>query len=401
MRIAITGASGFLGKQLVLLLKGHATSLLLVGRDIVSLRAAFPNAEVSRYEDLAASAVGCDALVHLAVLNNDSNSPWEQFRQVNVTLAVETCLKARDAGVRKFIFLSSTHALDPSNNSPYARSKRQAVDELDKIVGIDLVVLYIPTVVGEQLAGKLTRLNRLPPLFKRWALAIVSALTPTVNAEIVARSVVEHAGNQTRNNRVILSNDPDGNRVYRAAKRALDLAVATGILVLLGWAMAIIWAVVRLQRSGPGIFKQVRIGENEKAFICYKFRTMVLSAPSAGTHQVSHSFVTPVGKFLRRTKLDELPQIFNIFRNEMSLVGPRPCLPSQTEVIVARRAVGAFAVKPGITGLAQVNGIDMSRPGILAQWDERYLRLRTLILDIRIIVRTVFRPGTGDRTDSD
>src|SRR5690606_33066931 len=148
-----TGASGFLGKQLVPLLKGQATSLLLAGRDIGSLRAAFPNAEVSRYEDLSASAVGRDALVHLAVLNNDSNSPWEQLRQVNVTLAVETCLKARDAGVRKFIFLSSTHALDPSNNSFYARSKRQAVEELEKIVGIDLVVLYIPTVVGDQLAG--------------------------------------------------------------------------------------------------------------------------------------------------------------------------------------------------------------------------------------------------------
>lgn len=400
MRIAVTGASGMLGKQLVLLLKGRAISLLLVGRDIDSLRVTFPDAEACRYEDLSASSVGCDALIHLAVLNNDSNSPWEQFRQVNVTLAVQTCLQARNAGVRKFIFLSSTHALDPSNDSPYARSKRQAVDELEKIAGIDLVVLYIPTVAGEQLAGQLTPLNRLPPLFKRWALAFLSALKPMVNAEIVARSIVEHVENQSRNSRVILSNDPDGNRLYRAAKRTLDLAVATGVLVLFGWAMAVIWAVVRSQTSGPGIFKQVRIGKNEKAFICYKFRTMVLSAPSAGTHEVPHSFVTPVGKFLRRTKLDELPQIFNIFRNEMSLVGPRPCLPSQAQVIVARRAVGAFAVKPGITGLAQVNGIDMSRPKTLAQWDERYLRLRTLILDIRIVVWTVFRRRTGDGAGS-
>lgn len=401
MRIAITGASGFLGKQLALLLKEHAASLLLVGRDIDSLRAAFPSDEVSGYEALAASAVGCDALVHLAVLNNDSNSSWEQFQKANVTLAVETCLKARDAGVRKFIFLSSTHALDPANNSPYARSKRQAVDELEEIVGIDLVVLYVPAIVGEQLAGKLTRLNRLPPLFKRWALMLLSAFKPTANAEIVAQSIIEHVENPNRNGRTILSNDQDENPVYRVTKRVLDLAVATGILVLLGWLMAIIWAVVRLQTSGPGIFKQVRLGKNEEAFTCYKFRTMVVSAPSAGTHQVSGRFVTPVGRFLRRTKLDELPQIFNIFKNEMSLVGPRPCLPSQTEVVVARRAAGVFAVKPGITGLAQVNRIDMSRPETLAQWDERYLRLRTLILDIRIIVSTVFRIGAGDRSDFD
>lgn len=399
MRIAVTGAGGFLGKQLVPLLKAHAGSLLLVGRDISALQTTFPDDEVGRYDDLPASAAGCDALIHLAVLNNDSNSTWEQFLQVNVTLAVETCRKARDAGVRKFIFLSSAHALDPSNSSFYARSKRQAVAELEKIAGIDLVVLYIPAVVGEQLAGKLAPLNRFPPLAKHWTLAVLNALKPTVNADIVAQSIVEHVENRSRNDRMILSNDQDKNRAYRFTKRALDLAAATGILILFGWAMAIIWAVVRLQTSGPGIFRQVRLGENEKPFICYKFRTMVVSAPSAGTHQVSHSFITPIGKFLRRTKLDELPQIFNVFRNEMSLVGPRPCLPSQTEVIIARREAGVFAAKPGITGLAQVNGIDMSRPAILVQWDERYLRLRTLLLDIRVILSTAFRRRTGDPKD--
>lgn len=112
-----------------------------------------------------------------------------------------------------------------------------------------------------------------------------------------------------------------------------------------------------------------------------------------GTHEVSTSAITRQGQWLRKSKLDELPQIINIFRNEMSLVGPRPCLPSQSELIAERDHRGVLAVKPGITGLAQVNGVDMRFPAKLAQWDARYLALQSLLLDLRILLATAFRRG--------
>ena len=124
---------------------------------------------------------------------------------------------------------------------------------------------------------------------------------------------------------------------------------------------------------------------------------MKFGTRQAGTHEISASAVTPIGRHLRRTKLDELPQIVNILRNEMSLVGPRPCLPGQTELIDARRRLGVLTVKPGISGLAQINGIDMSTPWRLASWDARYIALRSLALDARIALRTVMGSGQGDR----
>lgn len=116
----------------------------------------------------------------------------------------------------------------------------------------------------------------------------------------------------------------------------------------------------------------------------------------AGTHEVSSAAVTKIGAFLRKTKIDELPQIWNIFRGELSLVGPRPCLPVQTELNEARHKLGVYEITPGITGLAQINGIDMSRPELLAQWDARYIAQQSLLLDLKIIIATFTGSGQGD-----
>ncbi|MDF1610284.1 sugar transferase [Hoeflea sp. YIM 152468] len=178
----------------------------------------------------------------------------------------------------------------------------------------------------------------------------------------------------------------------------MDLSAAIFVLVLLWWLMAIVWLLVRLDSPGPGLFKQIRVGRNEQPFLCYKFRTMHLSTPQKGTHEVPVSSVTRLGRFLRRTKLDELPQCINLLKNEMSLVGPRPCLPSQTDLVRERRRRGIFAIKPGITGLAQLNGVDMSDPEKLAKWDRRYLDLRGILLDLRLVIATALGKGGGDRT---
>jgi O-antigen biosynthesis protein WbqP len=122
---------------------------------------------------------------------------------------------------------------------------------------------------------------------------------------------------------------------------------------------------------------------------------MYIDTPSLPTHEVAKSAVTPFGRFLRRFKLDELPQLWNVARGEMSLVGPRPCLPTQEELARLRRDLGVFEIRPGVTGLAQIRGIDMSRPEACARADAEYAARRSLTLDLRVITATLFPQAAG------
>jgi O-antigen biosynthesis protein WbqP len=124
---------------------------------------------------------------------------------------------------------------------------------------------------------------------------------------------------------------------------------------------------------------------------------MFSGTESVPTHEVSASRITPVGRFLRRAKLDELPQLWNVLKGEMSLVGPRPCLPTQVALVEARRRRGVAGLRPGITGLAQVRGIDMADPEALAEIDAEYLAAASLAADLGIVLRTLF--GAGRRRD--
>ncbi len=181
-----------------------------------------------------------------------------------------------------------------------------------------------------------------------------------------------------------------------AMKRSFDLLVsAVGLIVLAPVMLIIAWLVAR---SSPGgaLFVQARVGRSEKPFDCYKFRTMAQGAPVAGSHEVSGSWITPIGRRLRSLKLDELPQLYNVLRGDMSLVGPRPCLPNQAEVIAARRARRVFDIRPGITGVAQLASIDMSTPERLAEADSRYMQSRSLLGDVTIIAATLVGGGSGD-----
>ena len=149
--------------------------------------------------------------------------------------------------------------------------------------------------------------------------------------------------------------------------------------------------------TGFPIFHQVRIGRIQRPFILFKFRTMKSETASIDTHLVDPVYITQLGRFLRRTKLDELPQLWNVFKGEMSLVGPRPCLFSQNELIAERAARGVFAVRPGITGLAQIKGIDMSSPELLAQTDAEMIASFSLRHYFRYILLTLLGKGSGDR----
>jgi O-antigen biosynthesis protein WbqP len=178
-------------------------------------------------------------------------------------------------------------------------------------------------------------------------------------------------------------------------KRAFDvLAAGLGLIVL--WPVILLTAIaVRLNSPGPGILAQRRIGRDGREFTCYKLRTMHQNTAQVPTHQVGVSALTSIGGFLRRSKLDELPQLLNVLRGDMSLVGPRPCLPTQAELIEARSRLGALGVLPGVTGLAQIQGVDMSDPQRLAGIDAQYARTRTFGGDLIIILRTLTGSGMG------
>lgn len=178
--------------------------------------------------------------------------------------------------------------------------------------------------------------------------------------------------------------------------RLLDFVFSLLGLVC-GFPVLLIIYLVGLSDTGSPIFRQERVGRNQKPFVLMKFRTMSVDTASVASHLASTSSITKLGGFLRRTKLDELPQLWNVLKGEMSLVGPRPGLFNQTELTEARDAKGVFAVRPGITGLAQISDIDMSTPELLAETDAKMVRDMSLKNYFVYIIKTVTGNGSGDR----
>jgi O-antigen biosynthesis protein WbqP len=178
--------------------------------------------------------------------------------------------------------------------------------------------------------------------------------------------------------------------------RLLDLSIAA-IGLILGLPVFAVLFVFGLFDTGSPLFFQMRVGKNQEPFKLVKFRTMARGAASVATHLADPVAITKLGDILRRTKLDELPQLWNVLRGDMSLVGPRPCLLTQTELINERAARGVFRERPGITGLAQIQGIDMSTPVLLAETDARLLESLTVSTYFKYILLTVTGSGSGDR----
>ncbi|MCF2848683.1 sugar transferase [Pseudoalteromonas sp. ACER1] len=178
--------------------------------------------------------------------------------------------------------------------------------------------------------------------------------------------------------------------------RLLDFLFALfGLLI--AFPFLVILFVIGLFDTGSPIFTQERVGRNKKPFTLVKFRTMKVDTASVASHLASTASITPFGGFLRKTKLDELPQLWNVLKGEMSLVGPRPGLFNQQELTAARDAKNVFTVRPGITGLAQVNEIDMSTPELLAKTDREMIDTLNLANYFKYILMTVTGSGSGDR----
>jgi O-antigen biosynthesis protein WbqP len=171
----------------------------------------------------------------------------------------------------------------------------------------------------------------------------------------------------------------------------------SSIGLIFGFPILLVIFLIGLFDTGSPLFIQKRIGRGERPFKLVKFRTMSRDTASMGTHLVSHSSVTRFGKFLRKTKLDELPQLWNVLKGDMSLVGPRPNLESQANLIVERSRRNVYSVRPGITGLAQITGVDMSGPELLAETDERMISEMSLRNYLKFIILTLVGRGAGDQ----
>ena len=162
-----------------------------------------------------------------------------------------------------------------------------------------------------------------------------------------------------------------------------------GLILLLPLLIFIFF--IGLFANGSPLFIQIRIGHNLKSFSLVKFRTMPINTRSVGTHLVKNIKLSSYGYFLRRTKIDEIPQLLNVFLGNMSLVGPRPCLFNQRKLIIERKKRGVFKVRPGITGLSQILGIDMKTPTLLAKTDQKMIREMSLYNYFYCIFQTILQ----------
>lgn len=182
------------------------------------------------------------------------------------------------------------------------------------------------------------------------------------------------------------------SRLYVAVKRLLDVVLAVVGLVVLSPALLAIALLIMLDSGGPVLFRQTRVGVHKKNFCILKFRTMRVDAPGdIPTHLLGapELYVTTMGRFLRKTSLDELPQLVNILRGEMSFVGPRPALWNQDDLVSERDRHGANDIRPGLTGWAQVNGRDALSVTVKAMLDGEYVQRMSFSMDLMCILRTI------------
>ena len=174
-------------------------------------------------------------------------------------------------------------------------------------------------------------------------------------------------------------------------KRIFDFLMSLIAIIILSPVILIVALAVKFTSPGPILFKQRRIGKDNVEFKIYKFRTMRIDTPNVPTHLLENpeQWITPVGKFLRKTSLDELPQLFNILKGEMSIVGPRPALYNQIDLRDMRTAVGIHKLIPGLTGWAQINGRDEIPLSLKVSLDKEYLDRKSFLFDIKIILMTM------------
>lgn len=391
----ISGASGNLGRCIVDQFS-NSNHLILLGRDTEKLKRLFPQHVCMTNDDFLEAPANHDVFINLAVINNNQDLDELAFRKVNVHLLESFFSASVRANVQTFINLNTFHALDGFASDPYSKSKRAGLKLLKNQKSKNTVHIFLPFVYSKPFRGKLRYLNKLPTFPQNIIFHLIKSFYPVVDLKTVIHFLETVSKRGPMPKRVMLADNKNDDVIYCLIKRAIDLIFAMGVLLFFWWLlMAIYLLLLTTSRASP-IFSQLRMGLNGTVFNCFKFRTMDEGAPNVGTHEITSASVTKVGRVLRISKLDELPQIFNILNGTMSLVGPRPCLPIQGELIYERKKLNVFSVLPGITGLAQVEGIDMSSPKKLASRDCEYIFLRGTFFDLRLIFMTFLGKGRRD-----
>lgn len=193
-------------------------------------------------------------------------------------------------------------------------------------------------------------------------------------------------------NKVIIAED-NKYELYNIAKRTLDIIIASLGLIILSPVLLITAILIKLESKGPIIFKQLRAGKDSNPFYIYKFRSMRIDAPNKSTNEFKNAedFITKIGKAIRKTSIDELPQLFNILKGDMSIVGPRPVILKEKDLIQLRKEYNVDSLLPGITGWAQINGRDTIGDMEKVKYDYEYLKSKSIKLDIKIMCMTALK----------
>ncbi|MGI9597585.1 MAG: hybrid nucleoside-diphosphate sugar epimerase/sugar transferase [Acidimicrobiales bacterium] len=399
--VVITGASGVVGRSLLAELAAQGGyELRVLSRDPDQFRpGAAEGLKVGGYDDAEEILTGADSVIHLAARNNDQGGSAADFERDNCEMPCELAETAARLGVRRFVFVTTTKALAGKAADSYGLSKANAEHRLltfGRRSPLEVCFVRLGPVHGPGSKGKVKFLEDLPPSVRGVAARMLRSILPIVSVEVAAKGLVAMLEDRSGRVELCLSDPLDGWSPYWPFSFAVNglfvLAVPTVLAIpLFGSAIA-----VALDSPGGVFFVQHRVGFKQRVFECRKFRTMRTGTPVMGTHEVAKNYVTGVGALLRKFKLDELPQAANVLRREMNVIGPRPCLETQTELIEERQRYGVFDVRPGVTGLGQVAGVDMSQPKKLAIFDHRYAAFRSIAWDITIAIKTVLGGGFGD-----
>jgi lipopolysaccharide/colanic/teichoic acid biosynthesis glycosyltransferase len=391
LRVLLIGGTGFIGQQLLPKLesRGHKVS--------VASRTEDPAHGILGREDWHSAIANADVVLLLSVINSNTDASVEEVRSVNVTLPLEIAKEVSKHSAKRLILFGSDHQ-DAAAVSAYAASKADLTERLLENGGLAATLLILSPVHGVRFVKRVAFVDSWPGQLRIAAILAFGAFRPLTHIDKIVEAIeriIPFYGEAILIHRIV--DDQNCNIVYRAAIRFFDLAFALLVLLVFGWAMVILAMLITTTSTGPALFQQQRVGRNGEPFTCYKFRTMRIDTPQVPTHQVAADSTTRIGKFLRGWKLDELPQIFNIIANDMSLVGPRPSLTTQDELIAVRSKLGVFAMKPGVTGWSQVRGIDMSDPEKLAKSDSEFCSRRSIVLYCVIVIQTFLGRGLGDR----
>ncbi len=395
MKIILTGASGYVASILIPELIRHKHKLLLVSRNTNELKLKYPKLSICDYNELTQQGRNYDVFINLVVINNNSKQKYSEFLKINRDLLYKFVKISKSIKTQYFLNISSFHQLNMNNNSKYAKSKREGTRKIQNFKNFKILNIYLPFIYGDIWPKKVQILNYFPFKLSKSFFYIIAAFLPTLNIKILANFITKNL-RSNKNKNVYLHDFKNKNLFYVFIIRLIDILMSILILGVFGWLMLVIYFLIKLERNGNPIFIQKRIGKNKKHFNLFKFRTMRTNTQELATHLISKNNVTKLGKYLRIFKLDELPQIINILKNEITLVGPRPSLTSQKELIEKRQESKILDIKPGLTGYSQINQIDMSDINKLVKFDHYYFINKSLIIDFKIIMKTFLGIGFKD-----